>query len=180
MWSFFSKIIDKQGGISFLLGIVLGVLATLIFVQTDYYSRLFPKKVNIETSAPPVTNENAMSFVDLTGAWILVNTVEGANDSKYDNLILKFKMYLRQDKSNLKGTIVKFMEGNDSIPESRQTTIDLKGQIEGYSAIVSYKEKGKAGAFEWTYNEKSKKLEGYFTSEVAVSTGTSVAHRRKD
>jgi hypothetical protein len=104
MWSFFSKIVDIKGGISFLLGLALGVLATLLFVQTDYYSRLFPKKEKIEADAPPVINENTISLLDLSGRWILENTVEGANDSKYDNMTLKFKMYLDQDSSDLKGT----------------------------------------------------------------------------
>lgn len=181
MWSFFSKIIDTKGGVGFLLGLLMGVLVTLQFVQTKYYPLWFSNKETkeIDINQNKSTSDEAVKpLVDLSGKWMLINTIEGANDSKYDNLELKFKMYLDQDKNDLAGTIVKFMEGNDSIPKTNQIQINLKGRIEGYKAVVNYEEKGKIGTFEWVFNDENKKLEGRFKSTLAISRGKSIAHRR--
>lgn len=126
------------------------------------------KAVSIEQ--PPTT--------DVSGRWIIENTVSSANDSKYIGMKIKFRLFLDQDKNTIEGNAVKYMVDGDSIPEDQQIKLDLNGKIIGDSIMLDFYEKGKPGKFSWKYNPHRKSLDGYFKSSVAISRGDSHAHRR--
>lgn len=168
--------------IPFLIGLVLGFLLGIIFKETKYYASLFVQdsdNENIEASLIDKKTSKLAPTVDLSGSWILENTITSAADSKYNGMKVTFKMYLDQENGKIEGKAVKFAVNTDTIPEPQRTEIILKkGEVHGNQIRLVYEENGKDGEFNWNYNQSQKIIEGTFKSKVAISRGRSYAFRR--
>lgn len=165
----------------FVIFLLIAFLGGIFFTTTDWYKKNIKpliKTEQLDSKPSNITVDKKAPILDLSGPWILKNTVRSAADSKYHEMQFEFKMHLDQSDDSITGKAVKYMENSILLPKIQQTSLDLHGNIWGDSIFINYTEKGKAGKFFWKYNSNLKRIEGHFASSVAVSRGESLAYRR--
>jgi hypothetical protein len=117
---------------------------------------------------------------DLTGKWIIVNTVQNSSYSSYKNLQIGFDLSIKQDGKGFTGEGRKVSENGRSLPADSRTPIHVKGSIEGDRIEANFFEDGTLrktnGRFVWKINKEGG-LNGTFSSTAARASGKSTARK---
>lgn len=118
---------------------------------------------------------------DLTGKWIIVNTVQKTSYRSFENLKIGFDLSIDQTGKSFTGTGAKVSENGRSLPASSRTPIQVKGSINGDRVEATFFEEGAVrktnGRFVWRIDRASGGLTGTFVSTAARTSGKSAARR---
>jgi hypothetical protein len=117
------------------------------------------------------------SSVNLTGEWMITNTVVETSYPPYRDLRLGFRLVVHHDGVAFTGTGEKYLENGHQIPVTARRPIRLHGRVvEGSVIEATFQEEGRArrtqGRFRLTIQERQH-LTGTFVSTAANSRGTS-------
>jgi hypothetical protein len=119
--------------------------------------------------------------VNLTGEWLVTNTVVETSHPPYRNLRLEFRVVVRQDGVAFTGTGEKARENGRPIPVSARSPLRLQGRVVDGSVIeATFQEDGRSrhtqGEFRLTLRD-GYHLTGTFTSTAADARGASTWSR---
>lgn len=122
------------------------------------------------------------SAYDLTGRWMLTDTIKSTSYQPYQGLKLRYTLLLNQSGTSLTGTGEKEFENGHYLAPKDHTLIEIiNGTIDGTKVVATFMEKGKErqteGTFQWTYKPNTRTLSGTFSSTAADESGLSVAQR---
>jgi len=119
--------------------------------------------------------------VDFNGRWDITHEIQVSRLSAYAGLRLGYRLTLQQERGRVYGRGVKVSENGVALPEERRTPIFVDGRVEGGSLVLHFVEHGSerssTGTIRWQLSPGGDALQGRFSSDVAQSSGTSVAHR---
>lgn len=129
--------------------------------------------------------ENVTPVANLSGEWILTNTIEQTSYSNYQGLRLGYRIYLQQDGNSLKGNGEKRWENGVEISSpTARTPIYLEGTISGDSVTLNITEVGAkrttAGQITLTVHPDTNTLDGSFSSNAADSSGSSYVEKNSN
>ncbi len=117
------------------------------------------------------------SHYNLTGKWIVTDTIESTSDNAYKGLKLGYTIFLTQNGTVIQGTGEKESENGSDLPPTAHSPIDLTGSISGRKITATFHEIGTKrkteGTYDWTYDPGTKTLTGAFTSTAADASGPS-------
>lgn len=123
------------------------------------------------------------SRYDLTGKWIVTNTIQSTSFHPYQGLKVGYSVFLTQRGTDITGTGEKESENGRDLPASAHSHVDITGSISGKKITATFVEKGTErkteGTFDWTYESKTSALAGTFTSTAADAAGPSAARRAR-
>lgn len=123
------------------------------------------------------------SRYDLTGKWIVTNTIQSTSFHPYQGLKLGYSVFITQHGTDITGTGEKESENGRDLPASAHSHFDITGSISGKKITATFVEKGTErkteGTFNWTYESKTSALAGTFTSTAADAAGPSEARRAR-
>ena len=118
---------------------------------------------------------------DLSGAWLVTNTIQETSRGAFRGLRIRFRVELRQDGSRLAGQGRKFSVDDRPVAPGERTPIDLEGEISDRQVVLRFVEHGRwrttRGAFRWQISSDGDRLVGTFDSTAAGSAGVSSARR---
>ena len=121
------------------------------------------------------------SRYDLTGKWIITNTIQSTSYHPYQGLKLGYTVFLTQHGTDITGTGEKESENGRDLPVGAHSHVNITGSISGKKIAATFIEEGTErkteGTFDWTYESGTSSLAGKFTSTAADAAGPSVAHR---
>jgi hypothetical protein len=153
---------SKRSWILLIFTIISGVAGTLMLPEVRTFLGLDSKP----------------SF-DLNGEWKLVNTIEKTSYSPHRNLVLGYRLFIKQAQRELTADGEKTWENGESLPPAGRTAIHLTGSIDGETLIATFVEDGALretnGSVVWRIQKRGKRLTGTFKSTAANSSGTSIA-----
>lgn len=136
-----------------------------------------PEEPAEAAATKPTTRTEAARGFDLTGLWLVVNTIEDTSHPAFEGLELGFRIFLRQNGKRVVGEGWKWRENGREIPEAARSPIRLRGTLEGRTLVASFVEKGERrtvrGRFSWFISEDGSEVGGRFADEAARSSGTS-------
>ena len=117
------------------------------------------------------------SPVNLTGEWMITNTVVETSYPPYRDLRLGFRLVVHHDGVAFTGTGEKYLENGRQLPVTARSPIRLHGRVvEGSVIEATFQEEGRArhtqGRFRLTLQERQH-LSGTFVSTAANTRGTS-------
>jgi transcriptional regulator with XRE-family HTH domain len=128
----------------------------------------------------PAQRRTNPSAENLSGWWSVTNRVESTAYRPYENLNLGYRVKLTQNGDQISGTGLKWMENGRQLPRSQRTPIAVNGTVEERQLVLQFTEHGtrrtSAGKFMYVMSDTGV-LEGSFTSDVALSKGSSRARR---
>jgi hypothetical protein len=117
---------------------------------------------------------------NLTGWWTLTNQVHATSYQQYRGLRLVYHLRLQQAGNRISGHGQKWAENGRPLSRAGRTPIEVSGTIQGRRLMLRFTEQGlrrvSGGAFELTVMDDGQ-MSGTFHSDVAQSTGSSVAQR---
>lgn len=118
---------------------------------------------------------------NLSGAWLVTNTIQESSRGGFRGLRIRFRVELRQDGSRLTGTGRKFTVDDRPVAPGERTPIELEGEIRDDEVVLRFVEHGRwrttRGAFRWRLSSDGERLVGSFDSTAAASSGVSSARR---
>jgi hypothetical protein len=118
---------------------------------------------------------------DLTGAWLVTNTIQESSRGAFRGLRIRFRVELRQDGNRLTGRGRKFTVDDRPVAPGERTPIDLEGEIRDGQVVLRFVEHGRwratRGAFRWRVSSDGERLVGSFDSTAAATAGVSSARR---
>lgn len=118
---------------------------------------------------------------DLSGAWLVTNTIQETTRGAFRGLRIRFRVELRQEGSRLTGQGRKFTVDDRPVAPGERTPIDLEGAIRDQDVELRFVEHGRwrttRGAFHWRISSDGERLVGTFDSTAAGSAGASSARR---
>ena len=125
------------------------------------------------------------SRYDLSGEWIVTNTIQSTSYRPFQGLKLGYTVLLTQHGTDLTGTGEKESEDGKDLPSGGHSHIQITGQITGFiigkEITATFVEEGirrkSEGTFHWSYQPKTSSLSGTFTSSAADASGSSIAQR---
>ncbi len=121
------------------------------------------------------------SRYNLSGKWIITNTIQSTSFHPYQGLKLGYTVFLTQHGTDITGTGEKESENGRDLPAGAHSHINITGSINGKKITATFVEEGTErkteGTFDWTCESKTSALAGTFTSTAADAAGPSVAHR---
>ncbi len=119
--------------------------------------------------------------LDLTGEWIMVNTIDRTSFRPYKGLRLGYRMFFHQDGSSLTGDGEKCWENGAEIPATERVPLHLVGSVRGDDVVCTFIEKGMrrqtTGTVVWSARARGDSLLGEFTHTAANASGRSVLVR---
>ena len=118
-----------------------------------------------------------VSPVNLTGPWMITNTVVETSHPPYRDLRLGFRVVVQHDGVAFTGTGEKYLENGRQIPVTARSPIRLQGRVgEGAVIEATFQEEGRArrtqGQFRLTLRDRQH-LTGTFVSTAANARGAS-------
>ena len=132
----------------------------------------------VEVAATETTPVVAVS--NLAGEWTLETHVESSSLRTFEGLRLGYRLELRQDGDRIVGTGRKVSENGVSLRGRRQTSIAVRGTMDGGRLTLIFGEQGArrhtTGTFELVL-EDAGLLRGSFASDAARSAGVVEARR---
>jgi hypothetical protein len=118
---------------------------------------------------------------DLSGPWLVTNTIQETSRGAFRGLRIRFRVELRQDGSRLTGHGRKFTVDDRPVAPGDQTPIDLEGEVSDQQVVLRFVEHGRwrttRGSFRWQVSSDGERLVGSFGSTAAASAGASSARR---
>ncbi|NDJ00040.1 hypothetical protein GWA97_13195 [Flavobacterium sp. LaA7.5] len=109
----------------------------------------------------------------IDGEWQMYSYVEFARMNKYIGAKVKWKLYLIQSGSQIKGIGEKIAINNEDIDFSSRTKISIDGSVKDNTFLLNFTEKGKlretCGKFKGTINDD--KFEGTFSQTASDAKG---------
>jgi hypothetical protein len=121
------------------------------------------------------------SRYDLSGKWIIINTIQSTSYHPYQGLKLGYTVFLTQHGTDITGAGEKESENGRDLPPAAHNHISITGSISGKKITATFVEEGTErkteGTFDWTYSSGTNALAGTFTSTAADAAGPSAAHR---
>ncbi len=121
------------------------------------------------------------SRYDLSGKWIITNTVQSTSYHPFQGLKLGYTVFLTQHGTDITGTGEKESENGRDLPPGAHNHVNIIGSISGKKITATFVEEGTErkteGTFDWTYESGTNALAGTFTSTAADAAGPSAAHR---
>ncbi|HMW01292.1 MAG TPA: protein kinase [Acidobacteriota bacterium] len=144
-----------------------------------------PSGSNKDKKKDKVKKETVAPVADLSGEWILTNTIEHTSYSAYEGLRLGYRIYLQQDGNSLKGNGEKRWENGVEISSpTARTPIYLEGTISGDSVTLNITEVGAkrttAGQITLTVHPETNTLDGRFSSNAADSSGAAYIEKNSN
>lgn len=137
-------------------------------------------RISPRAAASPEAME-ADSTIDLSGAWIVTNTIQETSRGAFHGLRIRFRVELRQEGRRLTGHGRKFTVDDRPVAPGDRTPLDLEGEIEDGRVVLRFVEHGRwrstRGAFRWQITSDGERLVGSFDSTAAASSGVSSARR---
>jgi|SRR5690242_15095740 len=121
------------------------------------------------------------SMYDLTGEWMITDTIEKTSYHPHRGLRLAFRVHLIQKGRDITATGEKWSENDVPLPSRLHTPIKITGSINGKRITATFEEEGaerrSGGIFYWTIQEETNSLRGTFTSTSADTSGSSDGKR---
>jgi hypothetical protein len=121
------------------------------------------------------------SRYNLTGKWIVTNSIQSTSFPRYQGLKLGYTVFLTQQGTGITGSGEKESENGRDLPSSAHSPITITGVISAKNITATFVEQGSErkteGTFDWTYDSRTDALAGKFTSTAADEAGSSAAHR---
>jgi hypothetical protein len=121
------------------------------------------------------------SRYDLSGKWIITNTIQSTSYQPYQGLKLDYTVFLSQHGTDITGYGEKESENGRDLPPGAHNHISITGSIRGKKITATFVEEGTRrkteGTFEWTCEPGNNTLAGTFTSTAADTAGLSAAQR---
>lgn len=144
------------------------------------------QSTGVRGESPPVSvpqqrnqTEHNDQTENLTGQWMVVNTVEKTNYRAFGNLEIGFRLTINQTGREFTAKGEKISESGRSLPASDRTLIHLTGSIDGDKVEATFVEHGSVrrtkGRFVWRVENAGSGLAGTFVSTAARSSGKSAA-----
>jgi hypothetical protein len=122
--------------------------------------------------------------IDMSGAWIIIETVEQTQHEPFQGMKLGYRVFFTQSGKNIAGDGEKWWENGREVRGAAHTPITFKGVIKGNAIHATYVEQGtkrqSSGEFDWTMAEDSNCFKGTFSSSAANARGNSVMIRAND
>jgi hypothetical protein len=114
---------------------------------------------------------------DLSGEWMMINTVWETQYAAYQHLQLGFRLWIRQQGQTFEATGEKYLENGRSIPAAARRRITIQGTLKAGGVIeATFVEAGRrrqtTGRLQLTRRD-SQHLQGTFHSTAAGSSGAS-------
>lgn len=135
----------------------------------------------VVAAAPAGSRAGENASRDLSGAWLVTNTIQETSRGAFRGLRIRFRVELRQDGSRLTGRGRKFTVDDRPVAPGERTPIELEGEINDRQVVLRFVEHGRwrttRGAFRWWISPDGDRLVGSFGSTAAASTGASSARR---
>lgn len=118
---------------------------------------------------------------DLSGAWLVTNTIHETTRGAFRGMRIGFRVWLRQDGRRVIGVGRKLTVDGRPVARGERTPIALDGSIQGDEVVARFVEKGHRrttrGTFRWRLSPDGARLVGSFESTAAASRGPSSARR---
>ena len=119
---------------------------------------------------------------DLTGEWILTDTVTYSEHAPYVGIQVEFRIFIVQEGRRLNGVGEKWTDDWGNVPVSGRVPIEIEGVIRGRKISATFIEKGlereTRGTFDWLLVDNDT-LSGEFRSTAGYCIGTSNMKRIK-
>jgi hypothetical protein len=155
--------------------------ALLIFLRDDRPHRSEQQAVPPELhgrEAPQDRQEwQGRDAVDLSGEWMMINTVWETQYAAYQHLQLGFRLWIRQQGQTFEATGEKYLENGRPIPAAARRPITIQGTLKAGGVIeATFVEAGQrrqtTGRLQLTRRDPQH-LQGTFHSTAAGSSGAS-------
>jgi hypothetical protein len=134
-----------------------------------------PTPETMATPPPP------MRVADVSGRWLMTNTIADSSYEAYRGLRIRFRLDLQQRGTRITGRGRKFTVNDRPVLPAEQTQLDLEGEAHGEDVIVRFVEHGarrrSSGTFHWRLSADGRRLQGRFESSAAATGGASSARR---
>ena len=124
-------------------------------------------------------NQNKDHYaVNLTGEWIITNTIESTSYRPFKDLQLGYRIFFQQNGKRIIGKGEKCWENEKELPSHAHSPVSIDGILDELILTATFEEKGSRrityGSFVWNISPDGKKIEGRFTHTAANSKGNSV------
>jgi len=120
---------------------------------------------------------------NLSGEWILVNTIEQTSYPAFRNLRIGYHLRITQTGTEFQGEGEKYLENGLEMNPSQRTPIHVNGQVSSDRVSATFVEEGlrrtTTGSFDWSLMRYANELHGTFVSSAAKSSGSSVVTRSR-
>jgi hypothetical protein len=118
---------------------------------------------------------------DLSGTWIIENTVEHSSYGPYRGGQITFRIAFTQSGTDLTGVGEKWTEFGQQVSGRAHAPIRIQGKIDGSRIHATFIEQGVSretyGDFDWRISDDSGRWVGTFSSTAAASQGPSILKR---
>jgi hypothetical protein len=135
-----------------------------------------------EDKKPLNTARGVRDARDLSGKWMVVNSVETTAYRSFKNMKIGFDLAINQTGTTFTGNGHKVSENGRTLPANSRTPIKVKGLIHGDRIEATFIEEGTArksnGKFVWHIDKSGRGLTGDFATSAARSRGKSAATRQ--
>jgi cytoskeletal protein RodZ len=142
-----------------------------------------PSENTRDKSDRPTPEPTRAKVPNLTGEWMMVNTIEKTSYPAYTNLRLGYRLMINQTGTEFTADGEKVSENGRSMADDERTPIHVNGSVDQNGASATFVEEGlrrrTSGRFEWTITADGSQLRGTFVSTAATSSGSSLATREK-
>lgn len=176
------------GVVSGLLLLILGAVGSRLLLS-DNKSPENRSDTNQAVASPngleATPNQSARTapsrIPDLSGEWILVNTIEQTSYPAFRNLRVGYHLTITQSGTEFKAEGEKYLENGVEMNPSQRTPIHVNGSVTYEAVSATFVEEGlrrtTTGNFYWRLLGNVNELRGTFVSSAAKSSGSSVATR---
>ncbi len=171
-----------------LLLLMLGGVASKLLLSDNK-----PKEKMSDTAQTPTTPSNVAAsperssetptsrMPNLSGEWILVNTIERTSFPAFTKLRVGYHLTITQAGTEFKAEGEKYLENGLEMNPSQRTPIRVNGSVSYDTVRGTFVEEGlrrtTTGSFDWRLLSDANELRGTFVSSAAKSSGSSVATR---
>ena len=133
-------------------------------------------------SPTPTFEATPSRAANLSGDWMIVNTVEKTSYPDYANLRLGYRLTITQTGVQFRGEGEKYSENGIEMDASQRTALHVNGSVSDDTVTATFVEEGlrrtTTGRFEWTLSRDANQMRGSFASTAAKSSGSSIAARQ--
>ncbi|MFN2432556.1 MAG: trypsin-like peptidase domain-containing protein [Gemmatimonadota bacterium] len=136
------------------------------------------------TATPPALPDRAggaRAPVDLTGEWLLTNTIQQTSYPAFRGLQLGFRLSLRQRGDRVTGQGRKVLENGRELAPAARSLIKLEGTLQDHTLTATFVEHGARrtihGLFSWFVSPDGDELGGRFADTAVHARGASIGRR---
>jgi hypothetical protein len=149
--------------------------------ERDPESEVADVEVQEAERDPREDEEEEEASSDLSGWWELTNRIQTSKVGDYVGLRLGYQLKLEQDGNRISGRGQKWTEDGRRLSGSARSPIRVSGTIDGDTLTLEFTEQGarrsSGGGFTLHLSADRTALRGSFWSDVAGTTGSTLARR---